>query len=322
MPPDQGVKADFRTYLVAFLTIVLWASAFAGVRAGLVSYTPENIALLRYLTASIVLVIYAVLIKMPLPHRQDLPGLFGTGLAGFTIYNLALNYGEQRIEAGTASLLVAAAPVFVALLAGIFFGERLRLWAWLGILLSFVGVAIISIKPAGGLQLSLYALFVLLAALSIASYTVGQKPFLKRYTPLQFVTYSIWSGTVFLLIFTPGLIRQMQTARLSASLAVVYMGIFPGVIGYIGWSYVLARLPAGRAGSFMYVTPLAATLIAWLWLGELPGISALIGGSFIIAGVVVVNVLGRRSSAAAAPGESSATSPAGTSEEQAGRAES
>jgi drug/metabolite transporter (DMT)-like permease len=294
MPSDQHVRVDFRTYLAVGLTIVLWASAFAGIRAGLVSYTPEAIALLRYLTASIVLAGYALLTKMPLPRRQDLPGLIGTGLAGFTIYNLALNYGEQRIEAGTASLMVASAPIFVALLAGIFFHERLRAWAWLGILISFVGVAIISIKPANGVQLSVYALIVLLAAIAISSYTVGQKPFLKRYSPLQFVTYSIWSGTFFLLVFAPDLVRQMQTATHGATLAVVYMGIFPGVIGYAGWSYVLARLPAARAGSFQYFTPLAAILIAWIWLGELPGLSALVGGCFIIIGVVIVNVLGRR----------------------------
>lgn len=299
MPSDRRAKVDFRTYLVVFVTIVLWASAFAGIRAGLVSYTPENIALLRYLTASIVLGGYALVTKMPLPRRQDLPGIIGTGLAGFTVYNLALNYGEQRIEAGTASLLVASAPIFVALLAGILFHERLRVWAWLGILISFVGVAIISVKPANGVQLSAYALLVLLAAIVQSTYTVGQKPFLKRYSPLQFVTYSIWSGTFFLLFFTPGLIQQMRTATLNATLAVVYMGIFPGVIGYAGWSYVLSRLPASRAGSFLYFTPLAAIFIAWFWLGELPGLSALVGGCFIIVGVVIVNVLGRRPNAPA-----------------------
>ena len=68
MPSDQHVRVDFRTYLAVGLTIVLWASAFAGIRAGLVSYTPEAIALLRYLTASAVLAGYALLTKMPLPR--------------------------------------------------------------------------------------------------------------------------------------------------------------------------------------------------------------------------------------------------------------
>jgi drug/metabolite transporter (DMT)-like permease len=79
----------------------------------------------------------------------------------------------------------------------------------------------------------------------------------------------------------------------------VYLGIFPGLIGYAGWSYVLARIPASRAGTFMYFTPLGAIFIAWFWLGELPGLPALIGGCFIIAGVVIVNVLGRRPRTAA-----------------------
>jgi len=108
---------------------------------------------------------------------------------------------------------VASAPIFVALFAGIFFHERLRAWAWLGIVVSFVGVAIISIKPANGVQLSAYALIVLLAAIVQSMYTVGQKPFLKRYSPLQFVSYAIWCGTFFLLVFTPGWCARCRAPR-------------------------------------------------------------------------------------------------------------
>ena len=131
----------------AALTVVFWASAFAGIRAGLQSYSPESVALLRYLTASICLAVYALLTRMPLPALRDVPGIALTGFLGFSFYNVALNAGEQRIPAGTASLIIASAPVFVALMAGAFYKERLRLRSWLGILLSFVGVAVISVKP-------------------------------------------------------------------------------------------------------------------------------------------------------------------------------
>jgi drug/metabolite transporter (DMT)-like permease len=275
------------------VTITLWASAFAGIRAGLVSYSPQSLALLRYLTASLALAVVAGVTRMPLPARRDLPGLALAGFLGFAFYNVALNAGEQRIAAGAASLIVASAPIFVALMAAARYGERLKPVAWAGILLSFAGVAVISLHSGTRFELSFSALLVLAAAVAQALYTVSQKPFLKRYSPLQFTAFAIWIGTLCLLVFTPGLLRDLHTATLPATLAVVYMGIFPGAIGYACWSFVLSRLPASRAGSFLYLVSGIAILIAWVWLGEVPTLVELGGGVLVLAGVILVNVLGK-----------------------------
>ena len=282
---------DWRTIAAGLLTVTLFASAFVGIRVSLESYSPQSIALLRYLTASILLILFALAGKIPLPARRDLPGLAFCGLMGFTIYNIALNMGEIRVPAGTASLVIASAPIFVALLAVIFYKERVAAWVWVGILVSFLGVAFISIEPGEKLGLSPSVLLVLLAAISAAIYTVSQKPFLVKYTPFQFVAYAIWTGTLLLLPFTPGLIRDIQTAQTVPTMAVVYMGIFPGVIGYASWSYVVSRLPASRAGSFLYLTPAITILIAWVWLGELPRLRSIFGGILVLLGVILVQLV-------------------------------
>jgi drug/metabolite transporter (DMT)-like permease len=85
----------------------------------------------------------------------------------------------------------------------------------------------------------------------------------------------------------------MQTASLSSTLAVIYMGVFPGALGYVCWSYVLSRLPAARAGVFLYVVPPTAALIAWVWLGEVLTLMTVIGGVLVLCGVIVVNTYGR-----------------------------
>jgi drug/metabolite transporter (DMT)-like permease len=288
----EGVH--WQTYLAILLTVISWASAFAGIRAGLHAYTPESVALLRYLTASLILLVYALSVKMPLPRWRDVPGIVLSGFIGFTFYNVALNVGEEQIPAGTASLIVASAPIFVAVFAAIFFRERLRGWAWLGMLLSFGGVALISVERGQGLQLSFSALLVLAAAIAQAAYSVAQKPYLKRYTALPYTTYAIWAGTLFLLGFAPGLFAQMPAASSEATLAVIYMGIFPGAIGYISWSYALSRLPAAKAGSFLYLIPAVAIFIAWVWLGEAPELSAWLGGGLILVGVIVANWKGKK----------------------------
>lgn len=286
---------DKTSLLAAGATVIFWASAFAGIRVGLQSYSPESLALLRYLVASFALLIYALVTRMPLlPELRDVPGIAALGFLGLSVYNVALNAGEVGISAGSASFIIASAPIWMAVGATLFLGERLNPWGWGGIALSFTGVAIISLSSGDRFSLDPRVLLVLLAALVQASYSVGQKSFLKKYGALRFIAYAVWAGTAFLLVFLPRLMNELQTAASESTLAVAYMGLVPGVLAYASWSFVLSRIPASVAGSFLYFVPVFATLIAWFWLGEVPPVMAVLGGGFIVAGVVTVSTRGRQ----------------------------
>jgi drug/metabolite transporter (DMT)-like permease len=284
---------DLRVGIALGVTIIFWASAFAGIQVGLKGYTPAQLALLRYISASVVLVIYAAVTHMPLPRRRDLPALFGFGFLGFTLYNIALNAGEQQVSAGVASFIIASEVGVIALLSRFFSGERLRLWGWLGVVVAFLGVGLISLSTGEGLQISSGAVLVFVATLSVSVYSVGQKPLLKRYSAMQFTTYAIWAGTICLLFFAPGLPRAIAAAPFDATAAVVYMGILPGVVAYASWSYILSRIPAAQAGATLTLIPVTAMIIAWLWLGEVPTTLQIAGGATVLTGVAIVNTIGR-----------------------------
>ncbi len=275
-------------------TVVFWASAFAGIRAGLREYGPGEIALFRFVVASVVLGCIALVTRMRLPERRDLPAVFLAGFLAFTVYHVALNYGEVAVGAGAASVLINTAPLFTALLAVTFLGERLRVLGWVGMAVSFFGAVLISAGEGERFGLAPQALLILLAALSSSIYFVIQKPYLQKYGALAFTTYAVWAGTFLSLVFLPGLISQMGAARPRTTLAMVYLGVFPTAIAYVTYAYAFSRMPASRAVSFLYLIPVMAYLIAWAWIGEVPTLLSVVGGCVTLSGVLIVNAFGRR----------------------------
>jgi drug/metabolite transporter (DMT)-like permease len=297
-------RREPRTWLAIAGVLLLWASAFAGIRAGLRltpagtlgpdGYGPGELALLRFGTASVALAIYALANRMRLPARTDLPRICLASFLGISIYHVALNFGEVTVQAGAASLLISAGPVFTALLSVVFLQERLTLIGWGGILLAFAGVALIALSGGQGLRFTPGALLILLAAAVAAAHSILCKQGLRSYAALEFTSYVIWTGTLPLLVFLPGLLRQVPAAAPAATFAVIYLGLFPAAIAYVLWNYALARMPASLLSSFLYLSPVLAIFIAWLWLGELPTLLTLIGGAIAIVGVVLVQTRGQR----------------------------
>jgi drug/metabolite transporter (DMT)-like permease len=283
-------KRDYRVIVAYSLTIFLWASAFPGIRVGLESYTPEHLALFRLLIGSVALVVVAIITRMRLPELKDIPVILLLGFLGFTVYHTALNVGEKIVSAGVASLLVSTTPIFSALLALWCLHERFGLSRWIGSIISFFGVALISFGTGGDVEFTSGVLFILLASFSESLYFVFQTRYLKKYGFLAFTTYTIWAGTFFMLFFLPGLMSEITKASIESTFSIVYLGLFPTVIPYLTLAYVTSRVGASEATSSLYLTPALAFLIAWMWLGEVPTLLSVVGGVITLSGVLFIHI--------------------------------
>jgi len=278
----------------AAISLVLWASAFPGIRAALTGYQPGDLVLLRFLIASASLGLWALISKMPLPALRDLPGMGALGLVGIAGYQIALTFGQQTITAGAAVLIITLTPVCMALFGTILLGERLAIFGWLGTFISFAGIAIVSFGESGGFHWSKGVTLVLVATLATSLFFVLQRPYLKRYSPFQMTAIGIWAGTALMAaIWLPGLTQAIRHAPLAPTLAIVYMGVLPGALAYVAWAYALSKMPASLLGNSLYLEPPIAIAIAFVWLGELPSVLTILGGMVAIGGVLISSFWGR-----------------------------
>lgn len=288
MTGDTRTGMDRRAVAAVAVTVLLWASAFVSIRSAGRELSPGALALGRLLAGSLVLGLILLVRREGWPPRAAWPGILGTGVLWFGIYMVALNWGEQQVDAGTAAMVVNIGPIVVALLAGWLLHEGFPPRLLAGLAVSFAGAVVVGISMSDGGRASLFGvLLCLLAAVSYAVAVVWQKPALRHASALQVTTFGCLIGTVTCLPFSGQLVTQVTDASMPAILNMLYLGIFPTALAFTTWAYALSRTTAGKMGSTTYVVPAVVILMSWLFLEEIPGWLTLGGGLLCLAGVAV-----------------------------------
>lgn len=288
--PSQCRSFDGVTAAAVVVTILAWASAFPAIRAGLRDFGPIELGALRFAVAAVPAAIFLAVIR---PARPTLPDFVRLALGGFlfvALYTALLNMGEMTVSAGAASFIINTNPIITAGLAMVLLGERFSARAWVGTALSFAGIGLIALSEGQGMRLDTGALLILGAALCNSVTTVLQKPLFARHKPLTVSAWNMVLGALFLSPWLPNAASEFSGASAPGVQAVIYLGLVPSLVAYGTWSVALSRLPASRASNFMYCVPPVATLLGFLWLGEVPTLLGAIGGIMALVGVAVVNL--------------------------------
>lgn len=283
-------RSTLKIILAVLFVVTCWGYSPTGIRIALHAYDPTHLALARFVIASLLMAVIALCQGISLPRLRDLPLLGLLGFFAVCLHHLALNFGQRGISAGAASVLAQSTPLFSALLAHWVLRERVSLWRWGCVWVGLVGAALVVMADKGLGNLDPHGLLILLAALSWSVYFALQKHHSHRYSGLTLVCYTVWSGTLLLGVFWPGLTDQVLKAPAPAQWAVVLLGVFPSALAYLAWAYVLRHVEISRASMALYLTPLAAMVIAAAMLGERPALLVLVGALVVLCSVLAMNL--------------------------------
>ncbi|MGI6733667.1 MAG: DMT family transporter [Anaerovoracaceae bacterium] len=280
-------KDSFHPY--AMITILFWSLAYVLTRLTLQYFSAFSLGFLRYLIASLTLIVVAVLTKMKLPRAKDIPLFFVSGCVGFFFYMIAFNQGQATVTAATGSIVIATVPVITSLFARVLYHEKPAAFQWIAIPVEFVGVVVLTLMEST-FTVNTGLLWLFLAALALAVYNLLQRKLTKAYTALQASTYSIFCGTILLAIFASASFREISRAPAIQYLYLAVLGICCGAIAYITWSKAFSKAKqTSQVSNYMFITPFLTSILGFLLAGEVPGRATLIGGSIILLGVSIYN---------------------------------
>jgi len=286
----NGPASPWRPALAVSITVVAWASAFVVIRYAAHDIHPGALSLGRLLVASFALSLMMIGRKLVAMSGREWALTAVIGVAWFAVYSVALNAGEQHVDAGTAAMLIQLAPILIGVLAGILLGEGFPRMLVIGGLVAFVGTLIIGIATSTGEADLAGVLLVLLSATVYSIAMVAQKVVLRRVGALQVTWLACLIGTIACLPFAGQLLGDLTTAPGLSILGVVYLGLVPTALAFSTWAYALSHTTAGKLGVTTFAVPPITIVLGWLLLGEVPPVLAIVGGALSLLGVAIARM--------------------------------
>jgi drug/metabolite transporter (DMT)-like permease len=286
--PASSTPPSWMPLAAVGVTLVFWASAFVAIRYLGDDFSPGALSLGRLLVGALCLGVVALSRGLPRPTSRQWVSIVTIGVLWFGVYNVALNAGERRVDAGTAAMLIQISPVLIAVLAAIFLNEKFSAYLAGGLALAFAGVGLISLSGSDGSDHDV--LGVALCLLSAFVYSISlilQKPLVAKLPAIHVVWLACTVGAIVCLPFLGQLIDQARDAPVSSSLWLAYLGIFPTAIAFTTYAYALRHMSASSLGVTTYLVPPITIVMGLVFLDEAPPTMAYVGGALALVGVAV-----------------------------------
>ena len=269
--------------------VVIWGVNFSVVKVALEELEPHAFNALRFPLACLALYAVVRVLRLPLvPERKHWPAIVGIAVLGNVAYQWLFILGIDATRAGNASVILATVPVWTAFLSLALGHEKPGPALWAATVGTLAGMALVVLGGPSEVELGGATLggdvLMIAAAVCWAAYTVGSRPLVTRYGALPVTAWTVWIGTVGLLILgTPSLARtDYRGVSAAAWVAVVYAGILALAVAYVAWYRGVQKIGSSRTAVYSNLIPVVALAVAWVWIGEVPTFLQLLGAAVII----------------------------------------
>ena len=273
----------------AFIAIFFWATAFVLTKVVLKEVDVTTLGVLRYFFASIIVIFILIKQKISLPKLKDIPAFVFAGFSGYAGYIVFFNMATLLSSPSTLSVINALAPAITTIVAYFIFNEKIKIIGWISMGISFCGILILTLWN-GTLTVNKGVIYMLIGCVLLSLYNISQRYLTKKYSSFDVSMYSMLIGGILLVVYSPSSVRNIFSISFNSLILIIYMSVFPSIISYFFWTkaFEIAKHTT-EVTSFMFVTPVLATLMGIIILGDIPKLSTLIGGVVIILGMIIFN---------------------------------
>ena len=281
-------------YSLIILAVIFWGSSFIATKVALKELSPETIISLRLIIATVFLFITAIVYKKDFSINLKSHGIIFI-LALIAVFHLMIQVtGLKYTTASNTGWIIGTAPIFMAILAAIFFREKIGLLKISGIIIAMFGLLLLIgkgnitnvdlIKNKGDL-------LVLASAFTWGVYSMVNKKISLSYSPLMTILYLFIMMAVIIIPFNLNAASVNSVIHLSLNgwISILFLGLFCSGIAYVIWAYSLRDLESAKVGAFLYFEPLVTVLAAWVLLSESITFLMILSGAIITFGVILVN---------------------------------
>ena len=285
MKQKQGAATLF-----GVIVAVIWGMTFLSIKVALREFGPMSLSLFRFVVASILLALLMVITRVEFRVAwRDVPLLSLSSIVGVTLYFYFENNGIMRLTASESSLIIGAIPVVTLLVEILLFRTRPPMLVVVGIILSFVGVALIVLRSESTTSSPLGYLFMVGAVLSWVAYGFITKPLSGRYPMLTITFWQMVIGAIGSIPFA-AMEHQVWTGlSTTALLNAAFLGILGSALGYWLYIIVLEHLGPGRSSVFINLIPVVSVAASYVILGERLGPLQLVGAAIVVTGVYLAS---------------------------------
>lgn len=290
----MAARYGAKVWLALATVYLVWGSTFAALSIAVRDLPPFLAMTARHVVAGALLLAWGFSRQgqvRQLIGKRQLLAAFVFGGALFLGGHGGLAWAQQTIPSGTAALLAASIPLWMALLDRVVFGKRLHLWANVGLLTGFVGVALL-VDPFGtGSVDRVGALVAVASAFAWAAGSLYSRGAPLPNDPIVSAGLAALCGGVLLFVVS-GASGEWDDVRLTADAlgALAYLIVVGSLVGFVAYVWLLRAAPTSLVSTYAFANPVVAVFLGWLFLGEEVTWLVLVAGATIVVSVALIIV--------------------------------